>query len=432
MNYVYVDDLDKLAQNNNRVIMVPVLSDLKRHYNNNRISFIYVYDINTHTEYIINSKHADFKPTKNLNLINSKFTGEKFVYRRRYASFLKTSYDIDILLWMDTVLPLEVKFNDEVNTYHNWYNNLLNINDNIPMMLWLIYCRNITEQTREYIKTHTISLADMFYNRMLDNFMEIEKTGLAIDTVLAKKFDKTLENTVYGYYNICTTTGRPSNTFNGFNYAAINKHTGIRSIIVPKDDGDVLVEFDYDSMHIRLVANMINFNLPSTNLHEYFSSLYFKEAQTNETYEKSKVRTWQLLYGNITGSDLKIPFFKAIHLYKQALFEKFNTVGYIELPISKRKMYSGNYTPINANLLFNYMLQGYESEFNAIILYKIRQYLYEKKSKIILYTYDSFLFNIDKNERHIVKELKNIIEIDNFTAKCKAGWNYGEMKKVNI
>lgn len=432
MNYVYIDDLNNLDQNNNRVIMIPILSDLKRHYNINKISFIYVYDINTHIEYIINSRHIDFKPTKNLNLINTKFAGEKFIYKKRYVNFLENSYDIDILLWMDTLLPLEIKYNEEVNTYHNWYNKLSDINNNIPMMSWLIYCRNIVEQTKEYIKTHNISLADMFYNRMLDNFISVEKVGLTINVDLAKKFDKSLGSTSYGYYNICTTTGRPSNTFNGFNFAAINKHTGIRSIVIPKDVGDILVEFDYDSMHIRLVANMIGFNLPSTNLHEYFSKLYFKGPLTDETYEKSKVRTWQLLYGNISGEDLKIPFFKAIHSYKQDLFAKFNSVGYVEMPISKRKMYKGNYNPINANLLFNYMLQGYESEFNAIVLYKIRQYLYEKESKVILYTYDSFLFNINKDERHIVKELKNIMEIDNFTTKCKAGWNYGEMKKVNI
>jgi hypothetical protein len=50
---------------------------------------------------------------------------------------------------------------------------------------------------------------------------------------------------------------------------------------------------------------------------------------------------------------------------------------------------------------------------------------------LVLYGYDSFLFDIHKDDRvQVFRELKQILERNGNLVKAKAGKNYGEM--VNI
>ena len=48
---------------------------------------------------------------------------------------------------------------------------------------------------------------------------------------------------------------------------------------------------------------------------------------------------------------------------------------------------------MNRNKLFNYMIQLLETENNMKVLNDLVPYLKDKKSKLILYSYDSFLFD---------------------------------------
>ena len=46
---------------------------------------------------------------------------------------------------------------------------------------------------------------------------------------------------------------------------------------------------DYESYHLRLFADHINFELPKSSLHEYLGKLYHdKEELTEEEYDLSK------------------------------------------------------------------------------------------------------------------------------------------------
>ena len=52
--------------------------------------------------------------------------------------------------------------------------------------------------------------------------------------------------------------------------------------------------------------------------------------------------------------------------------------------------------------LFNYILQNTETYYNVLILEKIIRLLKDKQTRIIHYTYDSFLLDVDKNEKDTV------------------------------
>lgn len=79
---------------------------------------------------------------------------------------------------------------------------------------------------------------------------------------------------------------------------------------------------------------------------------------------------------------------------------------------------------MNPQKLFNYMLQNVESAVNTYILMDIHKLLRGKNTKIVLYTYDSFLFQMGENEQEIEKEIEKIFEKYKLTTKTKKGYDY--------
>jgi len=87
---------------------------------------------------------------------------------------------------------------------------------------------------------------------------------------------------------------------------------------------------------------------------------------------------------------------------------------------------------MNANKLFNYLLQATETELNMKILSKVMKYLEDKKSKMVLYTYDSYLLDIHPDEINVLKDLKILIEGNDFPTKIEIGDRYSDMKSLNV
>jgi DNA polymerase I-like protein with 3'-5' exonuclease and polymerase domains len=110
----------------------------------------------------------------------------------------------------------------------------LNINCIIPLTKHYEKCENIFDKIKEYC---VISKNLKFHNKLTNVFFFIEQNGIKIDK---EAFDtyfnvndtsfSIYENTIYTQYNLHNTTGRPSNRFNGINFAALNKEDGCRKI----------------------------------------------------------------------------------------------------------------------------------------------------------------------------------------------------------
>ena len=89
-----------------------------------------------------------------------------------------------------------------------------------------------------------------------------------------------------------------------------------------------------------------------------------------------------------------------------------------------------NLGDLNPQKLFNYYIQSYETERNVTLLKKIHNYLLSKGTDIVLYNYDSFLFDYSKKDgKELLKDIKRILENDGFVVKTKIGKNYGEMSE---
>jgi hypothetical protein len=79
---------------------------------------------------------------------------------------------------------------------------------------------------------------------------------------------------------------------------------------------------------------------------------------------------------------------------------------------------------VNPQKLLNYLLQGLETAMNVRILWQILRLLRGKNTKIVLYTYDSFLFDLDKSERNTFKEILEIFKKYKLQTKMNYGTDY--------
>lgn len=264
-------------------------------------------------------------------------------------------------------------------------------------------------------------------------FNSIESNGISIDNdvffshytpkeaLMSVKSYKT-----YSQYNLYTATGRPSNAFNGINYAAMNKNDGSRKSFIAENDR--LIEFDYQSYHIRILAYHIGYVFDS-DIHSHLAKYYFGTDEiTRSQYEESKSLTFKLLYTDSISEEVAdIPFFAKVKEYKESLWNIYRKQGYIESIISKRPIRGIT----SKTQILPYILQNYETERNILVLNDIFKYLACKRTKLVLYNYDSFLFDYSKEDgKQTLCDIQMILEQDDYKTSCKHGSNYQEMKNL--
>ena len=76
---------------------------------------------------------------------------------------------------------------------------------------------------------------------------------------------------------------------------------------------------------------------------------------------------------------------------------------------------------MNPQKLMNYVMQSLETSRNILILKDVLRYLQNKKTKVVLYTYDALLFDYSKEDgKETLEELKEILESGkNYPVKFK-------------
>ena len=441
---IIIDDsseLDSLLQEIQKeevVLVVPILTDHQHHPSINKISCIYVYSSNE-IEFIVPIHHTEqitgFKEHLNKLLeLESIFVHDKKLWLQMGGN--NTVFDVKSLWWYTYNEAYDD--NHYYTSAHNFYwrrhTNLQHVNTIVPLMKHVEMCQKIRKYAWPMIVnsklTDSYKRFNMFYPKI---FAEIESNGMQVNDSFKMK-ELITNGRVYSNYHYHTTTGRPSNAFRGFNFAAMNKQDGTRDALCSRFENGALVEFDFDAYHVRLIARLIGYELPPGSIHTYFGKFYFgTETLTQEQYEQSKQITFRLLYGHIEKEFLKIPFFQEINDFVYSLWSEWKKDGYIETPLLKRRLYKDSLSNMNQNKLFNYFLQAFETEFTANRLNQLSYLLKGYKTCIILYTYDSVLFDVPiHNAKEILPKIKSCLEGDDFPVKCKVGNIYSKMSDIEL
>jgi hypothetical protein len=214
---------------------------------------------------------------------------------------------------------------------------------------------------------------------------------------------------------LATTTRRPSNSFNGVNFAAINKENGARRSYISSHG---FMELDISAYHPHLASRMVAFDFGTTDVHQTFADLY------GTSYKEAKELTFKQLYGGVFKEYEHLEFFQQVKKFIDNNWNEFNNSGQVIVPISGYYFEKDKLENMNPQKLFNYMLQNVESAMNSCILMDIHKLLRGRKTKIVLYTYDSFLFELGEGEENIENEIKQIFNKYRLQTKTSYGKTY--------
>jgi hypothetical protein len=260
-----------------------------------------------------------------------------------------------------------------------------------------------------------------FYNKAALVFNQLERAGIKVDqTKFEQYYNKEVNEFIHTQYNLNTLTTRPSNAFGGINFSALDKNNGERECFIPRND--IFVEMDISAYHPTLLANLLGYTFDSDDIHGSFAKMYGVD------YNKAKEITFKQIYGGIWKEYQNLPFFRKVIAYTDSLWDEFQYGGYVKCPISGHEFYQKELENMNPQKLLNYVLQNLETANNVCILYEIFKILRGKNTKLVLYVYDSFLFDVDKNEKDVLEKISKLINSKNLNFKIKSGTNYANIK----
>lgn len=346
-----------------------------------------------------------------------------------YHFSLKNLVDIQLINTLENfdklILPAPTKVH---NWYYSQYGDRRDINKIIPLSKHYEHAEEVYYRIKEFFNNELDQGFHFFNNIASAVFFLIENEGLGIleeDFIKAFNLEFPEANvyggTVYTYYNLYNYTSRPTNAYNGINFAAIAHQTDHRRTIVPKHDE--FIEIDFDGYHIRLVADLIGYTLDSTSAHRQLGKLYFnKESLSDQEYENTKQINFQAIYGKTPEQYKHLEFFTKLEQYINEVWKTFQDKGQVVVPISNKK-FTKKLEGIYPKKLFNYILQALETANNICILKEVLRYLRDKKTKIALYTYDSVVVDLSlKDGKEVLNDILKIMEKGGkFPVKWKAG-----------
>ena len=384
-----------------------------QHPTQNSIIGFYVRPIQGHKGYILPISHPECE-----NLFEDEvylyLKGLETIYVRDKKEFLHYTILkqlVDITLGSPPYIPPQTTAH---STLYRRFPDLLTVNQLVPITKHYEVCEQVYDDLEHRVNT----VVNPFYNdRATLVFNAIERNGIKIDKDEFEKHFHPVENdVVYTSYNYKTLTTRPSNKFGGVNYAALSHKDGSRKSFIPHND--IFVEFDIGAYHPTLAAMLVDYDFGSGDIHQAFADMYKVD------YAKAKELTFKQLYGGVFDNYKDLPFFKATSEYIRTTWETFQTEGVITCPISNYEYKRDVLENMNPQKLFNYILQNMETSLNIEVLFRIFKLLKGRNTKLVLYTYDSFLFDVDKSEEFLLDDIKEVFYKLKLQLKEKNGINY--------
>jgi hypothetical protein len=391
-----------------KYIYTPIFRDLYYHETENSLLCVGITFVNS-DNYILSVSHDDSLPfnfTPNENSIES-------------ISLVAAHYEAT-----GEYLSLESLYTNYIHDTHNTFGEMLDVNRVIPITIWGNIIKNYHQVLLPYINNHN----NFTYN-ILKTLRKIERSGLAVNKeLLGNRFGERTyrsfrDKLVYSQYNPFTATGRPSNRFGGINYSALNKNDGTREIFISRYDNGILVQLDFEAYHLRLLANYLGVDLPNTSIHMELAKLYFNtDVITDEMYEESKKRTFNLLYGLQTNTH-GIELFDKVFQFRET-FEGTTKVilpSGVEVDVGEK----------NSSKLFNYFVQSLEVVKTLPKLEKVFDVLEGTNNHLIMYTYDSILLDMESFDEEILQKIKNILEEGNYPVRIYSGKTYDKLSVIH-
>tara|TARA_R110000744_G_scaffold9610_1_gene30538 strand:+ start:5855 stop:7180 length:1326 start_codon:yes stop_codon:yes gene_type:complete len=396
---------------------------------------VYIRLVNSHHGYIIPINHEEgLNVSKDriygmLNNTPKLYTKDK--KELLYHFNIQGAIDISLLYSMVNYNRLEISnSNSTYNWYYTKHKHRPNVNQLIPISKLYEKCEETYKQVKKVIDIDIPSGFE-FYNNLATNvFYLLEQPGIGIYN---KPFELAFTpkdpiynidgSTVYTSYNLYNATSRPTNAFNSVNFAAIPKTEEHRKCFKPQND--TFVEFDFDGYHLRLLCEQIGYKLSDESAHKQLAKHYFgTEDISEEQYLEAKQINFQAIYGKIPHKHKNLKIFKLIQEFIDNMWSVYEEAGEVCNPVSG-KPFTKKLGEMHPAKLMNYMMQSLETSRNILILKDVLRFLKDKKTTVVLFTYDSLLFDFDKADgKQVLIQLEEILnQGGKYPVKYKTGNN---------
>jgi len=407
-----LDQLEAFKTRNLQEVFIEVIpSSYYTHPIKNEVSLLYVRSVhNSKKGYVIAVNH-----TEALNINVSHISALLKIIPTVYVRDKKDLYyyfplkkAIDITFGLD---KYSIPFTQTHTIYNQRFPDKNDVNRLIPIAKHYEMC----EQMFHDLKPHMKSDCNDFFNTKAPLvFFGIEQSGIKIDKDLfSDHFYDEFDNYIYTQYNYKTLTTRPSNRFDGINYAALPKESGCKEAFIARNDQ--LIQFDFTAYHPNIVGKLMKYDFKGKNIYDIIM------AECGVDYDEAKKIVFRNMNGKIYDKYKDVTFFKELQEYTDQLWTEFNANGFIEDEVSKYRFYKSKLEDMNPSKLLNYRIQCAETSVNILMMIDMFKILKDKKSKLIYYQYDSFTIDLDEYEEDIIKQIETIFSKYGFPFKVKTG-----------
>lgn len=405
--------LKEFEQQQYQEVFVEVIPfDNREHPYENEVCAVYIFPLDSRKGFILPVSHSETLSLK-LSEIERILNAFETVYVRDKKEFMH--YFLLKALY-NTPLPPNtyIQLTQAHNFFYNKFKTKTDINRIIPIVKHYEYCNAIYNEIKPNLEKN---VNEFFNTKACLVYNKLEQSGIRIDREkFSSYFYPTDKEYVYTQYNFNTLTTRPSNKFKGVNYAALNKSNKEREAFIPRND--YFIDLDISAYHPTILSRLVGYEYGNRDIYDALSEAYQMDR------EEAKILTLKQINSSALTEYENLEFFRKVTAYKDKLWDEFQYGGSIEVPISNHRFYRGELENMNPGKLLNYVLQGCETALNVKIMWDIFKVLRGKKTKLVLVVYDSFLFDVDKEEKQTIKQILNVFKKYKLNTKFKQGTSY--------
>lgn len=374
-------------------VLYPFQTNTKRHYTENNLSFLYVKFLTVEENYLLPFDTFDVKNLDNSLLKHLVSEKNHFIYNKK---LLNGFTNFDECIDVDILFNLEGRtLSTDNKLFRHYYNEEENIKI-IPISTMIQYINNLHDKLVYLLLSFKNNIDVLIqYTKIQSEFQRIDSAGVMYNGKIVK-----------GNYDILTKTNRPRNVSEGINLLSLRQEE--KEKITSRFEDGFLIMFDYKSFVFNLLSVILQSDYGKVNeIYDAIGQEYFGRTTINEEErKKAKILTFKILYSKKIEDFIKYPFFKDVDRFSKDRYNELQNQGYTLSCLYGRKFSSD---VKNRHTLLTHLVQNFETEYNYETLHKINNLLDKTKSKMVLYTYDSFLIDFEKNEMGVLDDLKEII-----------------------
>ena len=225
------------------------------------------------------------------------------------------------------------------------------------------------------------------------------------------------ENRPYIDYDMAkTVTGRLSTKKGSFPVMTLARK--YRNILIPNNDW--LFEMDFNACELRVALALLGYDQPEEDLHDWNLNNVFQRSKSRDNAKK-RIFSW--LY-NPNSDDEAIS-----KVYDR---EKLKTLYYKDNKVTTP---FGRVIECDEDHAVNYLVQSTAADLVFEQMYKVWEYLRDKKSFIKFCNHDSVMIDLHTKQEYEFNEIKELFSntrFGKFKVNCLGGKNWAEMKDLYI